>query len=161
MARALGIDPHADLDAIGQITGNRQHFISNATVENTEGLFAPRGSMNPLQMDAMQVEITELALRAEHELDLGLANAISAVAAVAQASGVSLSTALGAIAAGQGISGYSGALAATFGARGPIGTTQGNIYAGRGGGDPDAPTGAPPGVGQPGSGPAPGVPEAP
>jgi hypothetical protein len=34
MARALGIDPHADLDAIGQITGNRQHFISNATVKS-------------------------------------------------------------------------------------------------------------------------------
>lgn len=86
---------------------------------------------------------------------------IAAVVAIATASGVSLAAAVAALSQGQGVSAYSGALAATFGQNGPIGTTLGNIYAGRGGGsDSDAPTGAGVGAGQGGIG-STGAPEAP
>jgi hypothetical protein len=67
-----------------------------------------------------------------------------------QVSQSDLGTFAAALRAGQSISHYSGTLAATFGINGPIGTTQGNIFAGNRGGDDPSGDGAPATPGTPG-----------
>lgn len=121
--------------------GIRQAPVSPPIDEHQKQTPPPRDQPPRYQRDEiLQNFVTEeVDLSASPNTSAFTAAGIAAIAG-ARAQGYQVDFAIayaiqGAVNAGQNISLYSGTLAATFGVNGPIGTTQGNIYAGRGGGD--------------------------
>ena len=127
---AQHLNPHA---LISHVQGPRVQTIEDVHV---------RGFKVPGRGSVTAVDDETLTTNTEEMEDAALGKAIA------------LNVAIAALALGQNVSIYSGNLAATFSVNGPVGTTQGNVYSGRG--DDPAPTtsdptadSAPPGPGGP------------
>lgn len=121
------------------------------------GMAVNEADAHQAEIEAEEDAATFGAKTAEEQTASAIPSAIAATVAAAIAGAVNMGYSVdasttaaiaAAVAQGQSISAYSGTLGATFGQNGPLGTTQGNIFAGRGGNEggvgPGATPGAPP-----------------